>query len=71
MTSAAARMKSYRARREAGLVVLPVLIDEVETAQMLIAGGMLAPHDAEDRDKIAHALERQIGILIELSRRYT
>ena len=32
-----------------GLVVLPLKIDEVDTAAMLVAGGLLAPHDAHDR----------------------
>ena len=62
-------MKSYRARRGAGLVVLPVLIDEVSTVRMPVPGGLLfAVGDADDRGKLAHALERQIEILIQLAR---
>ena len=66
--SAAERMQAYRTRAANGLVVLPLTIDEVETAQMLSAGGLLAAHDADDREKVAEALERQIANLIRLAR---
>ena len=66
--SAAERMRSYRFRLAGGRVMFHLQLDEVDTAQMLIAGGLLAETDADDRDKIAHALEQQIGILIQLPR---
>jgi len=66
--SAAERMKAHRQRQRAGQVVLPLTLDEVDTAQMLIAGGLLAPQDAEDREKVTAALERQIANLIRLAR---
>lgn len=66
--SAAERMQAYRARVRDGLVVLSLEVDEVEVAQMLVSGGLLAEHDAEDREKVAAALEQQIANLIRLVR---
>ena len=43
-------------------------LDEVAVAEMLIAGGLLSPNDADDHRKLSCALEQQIEILIELSR---
>ena len=67
--SAAARMKRYRARREAGLVVLPLKIDEIDTAAMLDRRRVARSGcDADDREQIAAALEQQIANLIRLAR---
>ena len=68
MRSAAERQRDYRARRDAGDVTFRLVLNEVDTAEMLIAGGLLPESDADDREKLTAALEQQIAILIKLSR---
>jgi hypothetical protein len=54
----AERARRYRDRQRAGRMVLVLEVDEVETADALIAAGYLAPHHADDRQKIAEAAQR-------------
>ena len=66
--SAAERMQAHRQRQRDGLSTFHLVLDEVEVAEMLIAGGLLAPQDAADHRAVVFALKRQIGILIQLAR---
>jgi hypothetical protein len=66
--SPAERQREHRARRACGLVAFQIVLDEVAVAEMLIAGGLLAPNDTDDHRKVTAALEAQIGILCELAR---
>lgn len=58
MTPAAARKRRERQRKRAGRIVVRVEIDHVETAEALIAAGLLRPEDEDDPRAIAAALER-------------
>ena len=50
--SAAERQRDCRARRACGLGTFHLTLDEVAVAEMLIAGGLLAPQDADDHRKL-------------------
>jgi len=67
-SSAAQRMRASRARRDAGRAVFRLELDEVDVAEMLVAGGLLSCSDTEHREKVTAALEQQIALLIKLSR---
>ena len=69
-SSPAARQRRWRQRRRDGLVTYQLVLDEVDTAAMLVAGGLLNEPDADDHQKVTAALEQQIANLIALSRRY-
>jgi hypothetical protein len=65
------RTRRYRDRQRRGLMVLVVEVDEVETADALIAAGYLAPHHADDRQKIAEAAQRARVVLLPHASRVT
>lgn len=58
--SSADRVRAYRRRRDAGRVVLPVEVNEVDTVEALIEAGRLLPHEAEDRGAVAVAISKLI-----------
>ena len=66
--SPAQRQRDCRDRRACGLGTFHLTLDEVAVAEMLIAGGLLAPQDADNHSLVVLALKTQVNILIELSR---
>lgn len=66
--SATVRQLRWRRRVRDGRAVLAIEVDLVDTAEMLIGGGLLRAEEADDREAVADALARQIRILIELHR---
>jgi hypothetical protein len=62
--TAAERMRAYRARREAGVIVVPVEVPEVDAAEALIEANLLPRAAAEDRTALAAALGELIRRLV-------
>lgn len=62
------RQREHRARQACGLGTFHLTLDEVAVAEMLIAGGLLAPQDADNHQLVVLALKAQILILCELAR---
>jgi hypothetical protein len=58
------RQRVYRARQNAGKIVLHIEVDEVETVAALVDGGFLDANAADDKRAIADAIERVIAMLI-------
>jgi hypothetical protein len=56
-------MRAYRARQRAGRAVLAVEVDLVRLSERFIDEGLPAEWDADDREKIAEALEAVIARL--------
>jgi hypothetical protein len=52
----AARKRLYRARRRAGIIVVPVPIDAVSVPAALVQAGLLAPQDEDNATAIGAAL---------------
>jgi hypothetical protein len=67
MTCGADRQRASRARLAVGRAILRIEVDLGSVADMLVEGGLLEAWDAEDRSKIAAALQRQIELLVTLS----
>jgi hypothetical protein len=62
--SRAASQKAYRARQEAGLMVLQVRVHDVAVPEMLAQAGLLQPNEIDDRKAAARAVERLIETII-------
>jgi hypothetical protein len=60
MTRGSAKVKAYRARQRAGLVVLKVPVLEFETLQALLEAGLLTVGEALDRRRVEHAVGRVV-----------
>ena len=60
--TAAARMRAYRERQREGVSVVPIAVPD-EFLVDLIDGGFLSANDADDRDKVARAIERMHSAL--------
>jgi hypothetical protein len=60
MTLGSAKVKAYRARQRAGLVVLKVAVLEFETLQALLEAGLLTVGEALDRRRVEHAVGRVV-----------
>ena len=64
MSTAAARMRSYRARQRAGRVLVSVELDETDLVATLVAHGFLDPCEADDAEKVSGAVGRVLRALI-------
>jgi hypothetical protein len=62
---AAVRQQQYRGRQRAGLVVFPVVANEVDAEAMLIRAGLLDDQTENSRDAIADALGQMIERLCD------
>ena len=62
------RQRTYRRRAAAGKIIVPIEIDEIETAQLLVDGEFLATENCENREAIAAAIEALIAGLIAAAR---
>lgn len=63
--SGAARQSSYRTRQRAGLVVIPVEVDEVALVEALTLHGFLTVDDPSQAE-ISDALARVVAIWTEV-----
>jgi hypothetical protein len=61
------RVRAYRERARRGRTMLRIEIDQFALAEALVMGGFLREWDMENRQEIAHAVERMIDRLIESS----
>jgi hypothetical protein len=68
VSSAADRQRAFRARSAAGKAVLAIEVDLVDTEELLIAEGLLALGDRDDREAVARAAERLWAALLVLHR---
>ncbi len=62
--SPADRQRDRRRRRARGRVVIPIEIDLVETADVLVEKRLLQEWDSEDRGKVAEAIAKVIQIMV-------
>ena len=62
MSSAAARMRQYRARQKAGRTVLFVEVDEVLLINGLIEARLLAAEQSDDREAIRAATAQALRL---------
>ncbi len=60
----AIRQRLYRQRRDADRAVLRVEVAKFAVADALVAAGMLAEWDADDREKIEAALSRVVEVWV-------
>jgi hypothetical protein len=60
----ARRLRKYQARRRSGQKCYRLTLDEIDTEEMLLASGTLAPADRDDHSKVEAALQRLLSILI-------
>ena len=67
MSTPAARQAAYRERLTAGRAKLTIEVDINGLSQALIESDFLAPEHCDDREEIARATERALGVLIKLS----
>jgi hypothetical protein len=65
MSRSADRMRTLRARRQRGRVVLAVEVPDVELAERLVAAGFLDAATQDDRVALGHALERLVDALVQ------
>jgi hypothetical protein len=54
----ARRLRKYQARRKNGLRCYRLMLDEVDTEEMLLASRLLAPADRDDTGAVERALTR-------------
>jgi hypothetical protein len=52
MSTAAARMRDYRARQKTGSIVIPILVCETKLVAALIEARLLSPLQADDRAEL-------------------
>jgi hypothetical protein len=67
MSGAADRQARYRERQMAGRAKLVIEVDINALSGALIAGDFLDERHCDDREAIARATERALGVLIRLS----
>jgi hypothetical protein len=63
------RTRHWRRRKADGVAVLRVKVDVVDTPVVLCSLGLLDPRNADDREALAHGVERAIATLSDLSQR--
>jgi hypothetical protein len=56
------RQKRYRDRQRAGVIVLPLPVDQVVLADALVAAKFLHENDCDNRKKVVAALAHVIGL---------
>lgn len=56
------RQKLYRDRQRAGVIVLPVPVDQVMLADTLVEAKFLHENDSDDREKVVAALAHVIEL---------
>lgn len=64
--SAARRQRAWRARQRVGRCKLVVEVDEVALAASLTEAGWLEERDADDRRKLAEAVERLVAFIVDV-----
>jgi len=60
----ARRLRKYQARRKRGLRCYRLTLDEIDTEEMLLGSGTLAPADRDDHGKVEAALARFLALCI-------
>ena len=68
MSRHADRQRNYRKRQTAGKIVLRIVIDEIEMAEILSKRGFLDTDDADDRQAVEAAIQRMIDALVAAER---
>jgi hypothetical protein len=60
VSTAAARMRDYRARQKTGSIIIPVLVCETKLVAALIEARLLSPLQADDRAEVGRAVQKLI-----------
>jgi hypothetical protein len=60
----AERQRRYRARLACGKIPLCIEVDEVNVTEALVAAGLLSEAEAQDREKLARAIEKIITVWV-------
>jgi hypothetical protein len=60
----ARRLRKFQARRRSGQKCYRLTLDEIDTEELLLASGTLAPSDRDDHGNVEAALSRFISLCI-------